>query len=164
MDSGQNHFRQSQQRINTIIVINGNVIVFSPEIITAPSCLLCPVPPESSVSSPARPASSHSFPSFLLCALLPLWPHFLLTKPVHHFFSFFPLNPIHPSKENPSQENFRSSDVPAASSLLSPLLPLLQHHRDVSYRSSQKQSPQIGSPQRAVSVHLEENLLQSTLR
>lgn len=36
------------------------------------------------------------------------------------------------------------------------LLPLLQLRGDVSYRTSQKQSPQIGSPQRAASVHLEE--------
>ncbi len=44
MNSGQNHFRQSQQRINIVIVINGNKIVFSPEIIIALSHLLCPVP------------------------------------------------------------------------------------------------------------------------
>lgn len=40
MNSRQNHFRHSQQRINTIIMINGNKIVFSPEIIIAHSLFL----------------------------------------------------------------------------------------------------------------------------
>lgn len=44
MNSGQNHFRQPQQRINTVIVINGNKIGFSPEIIIAFAHLLRPVP------------------------------------------------------------------------------------------------------------------------
>lgn len=89
MNTGQNHFRPSQQRINTIIVINGDVMFFSSEIIIALSCLLCPLPLQSPIFS-AILAPSHSFPTLLLCAVLPLWPHFLFSKPVHHFF-FSPL-------------------------------------------------------------------------
>lgn len=58
--------------------------------------------------------------SLLLCAPLLLWPHFsiLSSKPAHHFSAC--LNPIHPSKENPSRVNFPGSYVPAASHLCSP--------------------------------------------
>lgn len=120
MNSGQNHFRQSQQRINTIIVINGNKILFSPEIISAHSRLLCPVP-----TFPILCFLSCYSCSFSLFSLPPIvctpptMTSFFFSKPVHHFFPTFfspSLNPIHPSKENPSQENVGGSD---ASSLCS---------------------------------------------
>ncbi len=116
MSSGQNHFRQSQQRINNIIMINGNQIIFTPDIIIcsfsfSPSCFCLHNPHTRSLS----------FLSLLLSALLPLWPHFLFSKPVHHFFSFFSTQ----FKSNTSfksesfSENFRGRDAPAASPLCS---------------------------------------------
>lgn len=75
MNSGQNRFRQSQQRINTIAVINGNKIIFTPENIIALSRLLCPVPLlSSSFPLPSVVCTPPSLTSFsFLCNLFILY-------------------------------------------------------------------------------------------
>lgn len=97
-----------------------NIIFFIPAFIIALF--------SSSLSSPCLSNSRFLLLLFLLHLTLssasycmhssPLRPHFLFCEPVRHFvFPFFypRLNPIHPSKENPSQENIQGTDMPAAS-------------------------------------------------
>lgn len=79
--------------------------------------LLCPIP-ESPILCFLTSPHAFRLPT-IVCATF-FWPRssFIFSQPVHHFFSSC-LNPSHPSKENPSQGNFRGKDVPAAAPLCS---------------------------------------------
>lgn len=138
--SGQNHFRRSQQRINTVILINWNRISFIPVIIIA----LFP----SSLSNPASPflllLFLHSLHSWLTLSSAsycmhpsPLWPHFPFCKPVHHFvFLLYVLSP--PKSDTSFKRESFSGKYPRHGSAS---CFCWQHLRDASYRSSLKQSP-----------------------
>lgn len=73
--SGQNYSRHSQQRIDALIMINGNRIIFSPDIVIALShfCSSC-----SCFSNPPSPRCSPA-----IVSASAFWPHFLFSKPVH---------------------------------------------------------------------------------
>lgn len=120
--SGQNYSRHSQQRIDTLIMMNGNRIIFSPDIVIALShfCSSC-----SCFSDP--PSPSHCSPAIVSASAF--WPHFLFFKPVH--FSPSGLNPTHPSRKSWEEQQPRLS---------APVIWVCCKTKGGSSRNSQKQS------------------------
>lgn len=92
MNSEGNYSWHSQRRINTLIRINGNRIIFSPDTVIALShfCSLCCYQQNS-------PSPSHHPPAIVSAS--PFLTPFSFSKPAH-FFSSSSLNPTHPSRKS----------------------------------------------------------------
>lgn len=82
MDSEENYSRRSQRRINTLIRINGNRFIFSPDSVIALSHFFAPSVPTSKIPSPLL-----TIPPQLSLSQSPVfWPHFLF---LNRFIFFF---------------------------------------------------------------------------